>query len=86
MRYECDQCGACCKTLLVEVYDIDVMRETALISADIGGRTRGLLESTVMAELEQEGKCLLIAGPRLANSLTNKTDAISIQHLSLIHI
>ena len=63
MRYECDQCGACCKTLLVEVYDIDVMREPALIPADTGNRMREMLEENVMAELEQEGKCLLIAGP-----------------------
>ena len=63
MRYECDQCGACCKTLLVEVYDIDVMRESKLLTADIGNWTRGKLEATVMAELKQDGKCLLIAGP-----------------------
>lgn len=26
-RYECDQCGACCRGLFVEVYQLDVDRE-----------------------------------------------------------
>ena len=71
MRYECDQCGACCKTLFVEVYDIDVMRESKLIAADIGETTRGMLESTLMAELEQDGKCLLIAAPGIPCEFLN---------------
>lgn len=28
--YECDQCGACCRTKLVDVYDIDLLREPQL--------------------------------------------------------
>lgn len=63
LRYECDQCGACCKQLLVEVYDLDVLREPRLATADIGSWTRDMLYAELMAELEQEGKCLLIAGP-----------------------
>jgi Fe-S-cluster containining protein len=34
-RYECDQCGACCKgSLIVEADDLDVLREPRLIGAD----------------------------------------------------
>ncbi len=29
-RYECDNCGACCKALIIEVYDSDVLREPRL--------------------------------------------------------
>lgn len=25
--YECDQCGACCRTMLVDVFDEDLLRE-----------------------------------------------------------
>ena len=63
MKFECDQCGACCKELLVEVYDIDVLREPKLIAAEISQWTRGLTEKQLMDDLEQEGKCLLIAAP-----------------------
>ena len=34
-RYECDQCGACCKGhLIVETDELDILREPRLISAD----------------------------------------------------
>ena len=33
-QYECDQCGACCKRLLVECDDIDLMREPKLQAVD----------------------------------------------------
>src|SRR5258705_13758347 len=34
-KYECDQCGACCKGhLLIECDEIDVLREPRLIEAD----------------------------------------------------
>jgi hypothetical protein len=26
-QYECDGCGACCRTKLVDVFDVDVLRE-----------------------------------------------------------
>ena len=59
----CDQCGACCKGhLLVEVYDLDVLREPHLAAADISERTREMSFETLMAELEQDGRCLVIAG------------------------
>ena len=62
-EYECDKCGACCTgNLLVEAYDLDVLREPRLADADIGQWTRGMTLQTLMAELEQEGKCLLLAG------------------------
>ena len=61
MNFECDQCGACCKELLVEVYDIDVLREPKLTTAEISQWTRDLTHAQLMDELEQEGKCLLLA-------------------------
>lgn len=34
-RYVCDECGACCKGhLIVEVEDLDIIREPRLIEAD----------------------------------------------------
>jgi Fe-S-cluster containining protein len=59
---ECDKCGACCRQLIVEVYDLDVMREQHLATADISGATRGDTYQALMADLEQEGHCLVIAG------------------------
>jgi len=61
----CDRCGACCKGhLIVEAYDLDILREPRLVSADISERTRGMTEELLMAELEQEGKCLVIAAAK----------------------
>lgn len=35
MKFECDQCGACCQGhLIVQAEDLDVMREPRLIEAD----------------------------------------------------
>ena len=30
--YKCDQCGACCRHLIVEVYELDITREPKLES------------------------------------------------------
>jgi Fe-S-cluster containining protein len=30
-KYECDQCGACCTKLIVEIEELDVIREPRLI-------------------------------------------------------
>jgi len=60
---ECDKCGACCRGhLIVEAYDLDVLREPHLAAADIGEWTREMTYETLMADLEQDGKCLVIAG------------------------
>jgi len=60
---ECDQCGACCKGhLIVEAYDLDVLREQHLAAAYITERTRALSYDALMADLEQDGRCLVIAG------------------------
>ena len=33
-NYECDKCGACCRgNLLVEAYELDVLREPRLIES-----------------------------------------------------
>ena len=60
--YECDCCGACCQgPLLVEVYDLDVIREPRLATAYIPRSSAKSFEA-VMADLQQEDQCLLIAG------------------------
>ena len=60
-RFQCDQCGACCRGhLLVEAYQVDVLREPRLIEADL--HRVGLSLDQVMDDLAQEGRCLLIAG------------------------
>lgn len=44
MRYECDQCGACCRNLIIEIDHIDVVREPSLLPVvtllDGGGRVQ----------------------------------------------
>lgn len=62
MKPSCEKCGACCRQLIVEAYDLDVLREPHLAAADIGEWTREMVYQDLMAELEQEGKCLVIAG------------------------
>ena len=75
---QCEQCGACCKGhLVVEVYDLDVLREPHLAAADITEHTRGMFYETLMAELEQEGQCLVVAGGQECKFLrVNNTCAI----------
>lgn len=60
-KYECDCCGACCQgTLLVEAFQLDVLREPRLVESD--PRTAGRSLDAVLAELDEEDRCLLIAG------------------------
>ena len=69
-RYECDHCGACCQGhLIVEVCDLDVLREPHLATAAKPLRDNQTYE-TLMADLEQEGKCLVIAGGHSCKFLT----------------
>jgi Fe-S-cluster containining protein len=61
IRYECDRCGACCKGhLIVEAYEVDVLREPRLISADSHNAGQSLEQA--MRELQDEFKCVLVAG------------------------
>lgn len=30
-RYECDKCGACCRFLIIEIIELDLIRESRLI-------------------------------------------------------
>ena len=63
LNHECDQCGACCKgRLLVEAYALDLRREPKLLQASIGSWTAEMPMQTAMEELDQEGKCIIIAG------------------------
>jgi len=60
-RYECDRCGACCKGhLVVEAYEIDVLREPRLISGDPHYAGKSL--EPVLLELQDEFKCVFVAG------------------------
>lgn len=62
-RCECDQCGSCCKGhLVVEAYEIDVLREPRLIAADPHYAGKSLEEA--LHELQEEFKCVLVAGGR----------------------
>ena len=60
-KYECDKCGACCQGhLMVEAYELDVLREPRLIAVD-----RHYAHKTVDAaleELQNEFKCVLVIG------------------------
>ena len=61
----------------MEAYALDVLREQHLATADIGERTRETTYATLMADLEQEGRCLVIAGGEACKFLRgNNTCAI----------
>ena len=63
VKYECDRCGACCKgPLIVEAYELDLLREPKLATADNSAHYQGMDADQLMAELEQYGKCLMLAG------------------------
>ena len=58
-RYVCDECGACCKGhLIVEVEDIDILRERRLIEAD--RHHRGKTVETMLEQYEH-GMAVIIA-------------------------
>jgi Fe-S-cluster containining protein len=61
VEYRCDHCGACCEELIVEVNELDVLREPRLTLAD--PRTSDRNPEDVIEELRDEAKCLVIAGP-----------------------
>ena len=78
-KYDCDRCGACCRGhLLVEVYELDVLREPKLIEADIGSWTREMTRQTLMDELEQDGTCLIIAGSPCACAFLREDNACAV--------
>ena len=59
-KYECDQCGACCRHLIVEAEEIDYLREPKLAESDPHYRSKPPEE--IVAELRSEiGKVLVIA-------------------------
>ena len=71
MAKQCDNCGACCRRLIVEVYDLDVLRQQHLATADIGGTARDQTYETLMAELEQD----LNAGQKVQRLSVRKCSA-----------
>lgn len=69
-EYECDQCGACCQGhWIVEVYDIDILREQHLATANINMRPEQTYKQ-LMSDLEGDGKCIIIAGGKPCKFLT----------------
>jgi Fe-S-cluster containining protein len=61
--FECDRCGACCRgTLIVEAYELDILREPLLLAADHGKWCESMTPDEICTHLEQEGVCLVIAG------------------------
>ena len=60
-NYECDKCGACCSgELIVEAYDLDVLREPRLAEAALGPAAASFRE--LMADLDDDGdRCIVIA-------------------------
>lgn len=61
-RYECDQCGACCKgSLLVECDDVDVLREPRLI--DVDRHHKGKTVHQLVYEIQTEWKAVLLPAP-----------------------
>ena len=61
VRYECDKCGACCKRLIVEADDIDLMREPQLLYADRDFVANYGPDEALEALQEDFGRCLIIA-------------------------
>ncbi len=65
-HYRCDCCGACCQgTLIVEADYLDVLREPALLDADIGGR-----RLTIEELAEDDGRCILLAAGQACQFLS----------------
>lgn len=75
-RHECDQCGACCKGhLIVEAYELDVLREPRFASADSHYAERSIEQA--LHELQDEFKCVIVAG-RQACTFLDRTNQCSI--------
>lgn len=61
VRYDCDQCGACCRQFLVEADEIDVLREPRLAQAD-PHYAKLTIEETLV-QLQDEFRVVLVALP-----------------------
>ena len=60
LRFECDQCGACCKgALIVEADELDVLREPRIINADRIHRGKSVVQ--MVSEIQQQGKAIILA-------------------------
>ena len=60
IRYECDQCGACCKGgLIVEADALDLMREPRLIQSDQCYRDKSVEQ--VLTVLQSDMHSLIVA-------------------------
>ena len=61
MKFECDNCGACCRKLIVEADVIDLMREPQLLYADRDFVANYGPEDAIDALQDDVGRCLIIA-------------------------
>lgn len=64
--------------LIVEVYDIDVMREQKLAIAAIG-RPKGQTDDQLISDLEPEGRCIVIAGSKPCKFLTDSFSRMTLR-------
>ena len=83
-RFECDQCGACCRHLIVEADAVDVLRQPALIEAD--EYYRGKTVHDVIDLLEDGrvvnvacGGCHFLAGNRCSIYSTRPSACVAMQ-------
>ena len=68
-RYECDCCGACCQGhLIVEAYELDVLREPRLLESDPRCAERSVED--VLEDLADEDRCLILAANRPCSLLS----------------
>lgn len=61
MLYECDQCGACCKTLIVEADVQDVIREPRILEVQEGWGENGERRMSLAEMLLDDDKVVLLA-------------------------
>ena len=66
-RYECDRCGACCRTLIVEVTELDVLREPRIALAMVPFRQEPGFEADEVGMLACGGRhpCPFVKGDNL---------------------
>lgn len=54
----CEECGACCRRLMIEVYWLDAAREPRLLTNELANP-----HGTPLQQLEDDERCLILYGP-----------------------
>jgi Fe-S-cluster containining protein len=60
--YECDLCGACCKTKLVDVHEVDLLREPRLATQMLRLKEPGLDGEIGYLGCRPDGSCSFLEG------------------------